>query len=499
MIFIGLEINSTGTRALALDLESAAVVADAFCPHRWIEGLPDGYREQNPSQWIEAVDHALQSCLTSLQGLREKVAGIGVGSCMQGIVVLDRENRIVRPTKMPGDFSARRQAEEINRAFGGNPGMIEIVGNPLAADSAAAQCLWLKQHEPYHFQRASLILSIKDFINYWLTGEISTEAGIASGSGLFDVRERLWSNDLCSFIDLRLKEMLPPVITSHDPCCKLRPPLAKAWGLDAQTLVTQGSGSPMLSCLASGCVAPGKVSLELGTSGVLTGVSENPCVDLRGEVVALCDATGKWLATVVTANSVTAPEMLRRHYGWSAVQMEEMIAASRPGAEGLLFLPYVTGEKTPNLPEATGVLHGMTLDNFTPANLARATAEGVALGLGYGFSRILELGFEPTEMQITGSGAESKVMRQLLADVFGIPVVGLTSPQGAAFGAAIHAALVFFRHSGETLRVEDMAQYLVVVDESTRCHPDSSNHTLYQELISRQQYLVDTLHPAGFL
>lgn len=499
MIFLGIEINSSGTRTLALDLEGAAVLADTFCPHRWIEGLPDGYREQDPLQWIEAIDQSLRSCIASLHGSREKIAGIGVSSCVQGLVVLDRDNRIVRPTKMPGDFSARRQAEEISRAFGGNPGMIEMTGNPLAADSAAAQCLWLKQHEPYHFQRASLVLSIKDFINYWLTGEIGTEPGIASGSGLFDVRERKWASDLCSFIDLQLMEMLPSVSSSQEASGKLRPTLADAWGLDPQTLVTHGSGSPMLSCLASGCVAPGKVSLELGSSGVLSGVSDSPCVDLRGEVSTLCDATGKWLASAVTANAVAAPEMLRRHYGWSAAQMEEMIAASCPGANGLLFLPYVTGEKTPNLPEASGVLHGITLDNFTPANLARATAEGVALGLGYGFSRIRELGFEPSEILITGIGAESKVTRQLFADVLGIPVVGLTSPQGAAFGAAIHAALVFFRHSGETLQIEDMVQYLVIVNESTRCHPDSINHELYQEMISRQQYLVDTLHPAGFL
>jgi xylulokinase len=499
MIFLGIEINATGTRVIALDLENATVLADASCPHRWIEGLPDGYREQNPLQWIEAVDQAVRTCLAFRDGLRERVVAIGVSACSQGIVVLDRDNRIVRPTKMPGDFSARRQAEEISRAFGGNPGMIEIAGNPLTADSPAAQCLWLKQHEPYHFQRAALILSIKDFINYWLTGEIGTEAGIASGSGLYDVRGRKWSHEICSLIDSRLFGMLPPVHPSIDPCGKLRTTLAESWGLDAQTLIAQGSGSAMLSCLASGCVAAGKVSLELGTTGVLSGVSETPCVDLRGEVSALCDATGRWLAMVVTANAVAAPEMLRRHYGWSEEQMEEMIASSNPGADGLLLLPYVTGEKTPALPEATGVLHGITLDNFTPANFARATAEGVALGLGYGFGRIRELGFEPSEILITGLGAQSKVTRQLLADVFGLPVVGLSSPQGAAFGAAIHAALMYFRHSGETLQVEEMAQYVVVIDETTRCHPNANHHALYQEMISRQQYLVDTLHPAGFL
>ena len=159
----------------------------------------------------------------------------------------------------------------------------------------------------------------------------------------------------------------------------------------------------------------------------------------------------------------------------------------------------MTGEKTPNLPEAKGIVHGITLDNFTPANIARATAEGVSLGLGYCLGRMRELGFDPCEIQVTGTGAHSRITRQLLADVFGVPVVGLSSPQGAAFGAAIHAALVFFRHSGETLQFEEMAQHLVVVDEASRCMPKASLHSLYEDLISRQQYLVDTLHPAGFL
>lgn len=499
MYFLGIEIGVTGTRAVVLDLEGARLAAEATCAHRWVEGLPDGHREQDPVGWIEAVDRCVRRCVETLGAERSKIAAVGVSGTLQGIVVLDAENRVVRPTKMAGDFSAKKQAEEIGRAFGGAPGMIELAGNPLGADSPAAQCLWLKQHEPYHFQRAAAIMPIKDFINYWLTGEVATEPGVASGSGMFDVRRRVWSADVCSLIDSRLIEMLPKVRSSIEPLGLLRKALADTWGLDPQIIVSQGGGAQMFSCLAAGCVASGRVSLELGNTGVLSGIASVPCVDLRGEVSALCDSTGQWLATVVTANAVAAPEMVRRHYGWSPEQMEQMIAAGAPGSDGLLFLPYVTGEKTPNLPEASGVLHGINLDNFSPQNVARATAEGVSLGLGYGLSRMRELGFDPREIQVTGVGSGSHVTRQLLADVFGVPVVGLASPQGSAFGAAIHAALVFFRHSGETLQFEEMAQYLVVVDESTRCQPNGSLHTMYQDLISRQQYLVDTLHPAGFL
>lgn len=499
MIFLGIDISPAGTRALALELESATVLAESFYPHRWIEGLADGHREQNPLHWIEAVDHSIRACLAPLAEQRHRISSIGVSSCLQGTVMLDQENRIVRPAKMPGDSSAHRQAEEIARAFGGNPGLIELIGNPIAADSTAAHCLWLKRHEPYHFQRTTHILSLKDFINYWLTGNIVTDAGMASGTGLFDVRKRQWSEEICSFIDARLGSLLPPLGDSISSCGSLRKALADAWGLDPQLMISLGSGSPMLACLGAGCVAPGKVSLEMGGSGILSGVSSTPCVDLSGEVALLCDATGQWLASAATNNAASAPDMLRRHYGWSPEQFEEMLGSSDAGAEGLLFLPYVSGETTPHLPEATGVLHGVTPDNFTPANMARATMEGVALGLGYGLGRMRELGFDPPEVHHTGAISHSSVSRQLLADVFGIPVIALTSPQGPAFGAAIHAALVFFQLHGETLAVQDMAQYLIRCDETSRCLPDPQRHSLYQQMISRQQYLVDTLHPAGFL
>lgn len=499
MIFLGIDISPSGTRALALELESATVLAESFYPHRWIESQADGHREQNPLHWIEAVDHSLRSCLAPLAEQRHRIASIAVSSCLHGCVTLDQENRIVRPSKMPGDTAAQRQAEEIARAFGGNPGLIELIGNPISADSMASHCLWLKRHEPYHFQRAAHILPIKDFINYWLTGMISTDAGIASASGLFDVRKRQWSEEISSFIDAKLIAMLPPVADSVAPNGTLRKALADAWGLDPQTLVSIGSGSPMLSCLGAGCVAPGKVSLEMSGTGILSGISSTPCVDLCGEVTLLCDATGQWLASTTTNNAASAPEMLRRHYGWDMPQFEEMLSTSEAGAGGLLFLPYISGEKTPHLPEATGVLHGITPDNFTPANMARATMEGVALGLGYGLGRMRELGFDPPEILLTGTAPHSSITRQLLADVFGVPVIALSGSHGPAFGAAIHAALVFFQQNGETLSVHDMAQYLIRRDEDSRCFPEPGLHSLYQEMISRQQYLVDTLHPAGFL
>ena len=166
-----------------------------------------------------------------------------------------------------------------------------------------------------------------------------------------------------------------------------------------------------------------------------------------------------------------------------------MVASAAPGADGLLLLPYFTSESIPRLPDGTGVPHGITPDNFTPAYLARVAVEGMALGLGYAMSRLGDLGLDPPEIRLLGPGVVSPTTRQLLADVFGVPVVG----------AAMQAAVMFFHESGESLDFEEIASYLVAGDSESRCEPDPQVHEMYQELMARQQYLVDTLHPASFL
>jgi xylulokinase len=176
-----------------------------------------------------------------------------------------------------------------------------------------------------------------------------------------------------------------------------------------------------------------------------------------------------------------------------------MVASVPPGADNLLLLPYFAAETVPRVIEGCGVLHGLTPGNFTPAHLARATAEGVVLGLSYAMSRLRDLGFDPVEIRLLGSGAGSPVMRQLLADAMGTPVVPVFSKQGAAVGAAMQAAVAFFQQCGESLGFQEICSYLVAGNVIERCEPDPHNHELYQDLMARQQYLVDTLHPAGFL
>lgn len=499
MHFIGLEISPAGTRAVVLDVEAAVILAEAWAPHDWVEGLPAGYREQNPAQWIDAADRAVRQCLETIGPKRDRVSAIGIAGPQRGMILLDGENRIIRPAKLAGDTSVKRQADEISRAFGGAPGLIELIGQSPGPESAAAELLWVKQHEPYHFQRAASVLTAQDFIAYWLTGERATEAGSASTTGLFDVRQREWSARLVEFIDPALAGKLPTVHASDRPRGLLRPAVAKDWGLSEAVQVGAGSASPMLAALAAGCVADGTVAVELGPTGVVVAVGGEPVIDYRGEIAPLCSATGSWLGLANTLNSAVAPEVLRRHYGWNATQYEAMVASVAPGADGLFMLPYFSGESIPRLPEGCGVIHGLNASNFTPAHIARATAEGAAFGLGYAMSRLRDMGFDPPEVRLLGPGALSGVTRQMLADVFGTPVVPVSSRQGAAVGAAMQAAVGFFQQCGESLGFGEMASYLVSGDAGARCEPDAQATGLYDELMARQQYLVDTLHPAGFL
>jgi len=499
MQFIGIEIAPSGTKAVVLDLDSAVVLAEASVSHSWIDGLPPGYREQDPARWIEATDRVIRECLGKPEVDKKQIAAIGVAGPQRGLVILDEQNRIIRPTKLSGDVSVQRQAGEIARAFGGSPGLLELIGQSPPMDSAAAECLWLKQHEPYHFQRAASLLTIQDFISYWLSGERASEPGSASTTGLFDVRTRKWSNEMIDFIDPGLGSLLPPIGAADQPRGLLRTGLAKNWGLSELVQIGAGSAAPLLSALSAGCVANGSVAVELGSNGIVFGVGSSPVIDLRDEIFPLCSATGDWLGMASSPNTSLAPEVLRRHYGWSTADYEMMVASVSPGADNLLLLPYFSPESAPRLSEACGVLHGITPANFTPAHLARATAEGVALSLSYAMSRLRDMGFDPMEIRLIGETSQSAIMPQLLADALGTPVVPVSSRHGPAVGAAIQAAVGFFQQCGESLGFGEICSYLVSGDPEGRCDPDPENHSLYQDRMARQQYLVDTLHPAGFI
>ena len=500
MICLGLDSGTQSTKCIALDVEGGVVLATAQQTYGFIEGLPPGAFEQNPETWVEAAAEVIRECLGKLGERRGEVRAIGVSAQQHGLVALNEENEPVRPAKLWCDTTTAPQCEQFVKEFGGMDEIIVLTGNAMLPGYTAPKILWLKQNEPANFRATDSILLPHDYLNWWLTGEKRMEYGDASGTGMFDVRARQWSQPILDFIDPGLAERLPPVESSRKPCGLLRETLRAEWGLSAAVLVSAGGGDNMLGAIGTGNIAPGgPMTVSLGTSGTLYGYSAEPVVDEAGEIAAFCDSTDGWLPLMCTMNVTVATEQARAMFGWDTAHLETAVAATEPGAGGLLFLPYLNGERTPNLPRGSGVLHGMTPRNMDPAHFARAVTEGVTLGLGYGLDRFRALGCKPTEIRLTGGGSQSAAWRQICADVFNLPVFALTTAEGAALGAAIQAAWTHFTVQGKAGRLREMVGRIVRPNEATRAEPNGARKQLYHDLLQKQTDLTRRLHSGGFL
>ncbi len=496
MIFLGIDSGTQSTKCIALDAESGEIVAQAQEAYDLIPGLPDGHLEQHPQTWIDACETTIGACVSQLDGRTSEIRGIGVSGQQHGLVVLDGDHNIVRPAKLWCDTSTAEQCQQFEAEFGGATGLIELAGNAMLPGYTAPKIAWLEQNEPDNFAEVQHVLLPHDYLNFWLTGELRMEYGDASGTGLMNVRSRTWCSELIDFIDPRVADMLPEIWSSNQVIAEVRPNLREKWGLADNVIVSAGGGDNMMGAIGTGNIRPGIVTASFGTSGTLYACAGVPIVDPKGEVAAFCDSTDQWLPLVCTMNVTVTTEQVRSLFGWDIGQLENAANAAEPCAGGLSFLPYLTGERTPNLPNGTGVIHGLKTGNMTPENLARAAMEGATLGLAYGLRRFRELGVNPTEIRLTGGGSQSPTWRQISADCFGVPVVTLSTAEGASLGAAIQAA----RGSGELGGdYEALCQKWVQLDESTRAEPNTANTELYAEQLDRQVNLTENLAGGDFL
>ena len=465
MIALGIDCGTQSLKAVALDGETGEILASANRAYGLIVGLPPGHLEQDPEIWWGALKETVAEVLAALGSRRREVAALGVSGQQHGFVPLDAEFGVIRPAKLWCDTSTSAQCEEIRAALGGREAVIGLVGNDMLPGFTAPKILWLKQNEPAHYTRLAHVALPHDFLNLRLTGNMRMEYGDASGTALLDVRRRVWSTEVCAAIDPALREKLPPVGSSREGCGFLRDDLRWEWSLGEVT-VSAGGGDNMMAAIGTGNVLPGAVTTSLGTSGTIFACAGAPVVDPEGEIAAFCDSNDRWLPLLCTMNVTVATELFRRMFGWDHDRMDRQIASVAPGVDGLFFLPYLQGERTPNLPDACGVLHGMNASNTTPAHLARAVMEGVTLGMAYGLRRMEELGVRPDVIRLTGGGSNSPVWRQMCADIFGYPVVTLRSSEGAALGAAIQTLA-----TAEKADVEQLAARLAPVDEASRVEP----------------------------
>ena len=499
MYFLGIDSGTQSTKAIVLDLDSGRILASGHSAYDLIEGLPAGHLEQHPQSWIDAVDSSVRQCLEKLGADKSKIAGIGVSGQQHGLVALGADDKPVRPAKLWCDTSTQAQCAEIAHEFGGQPGVIALAGNAMLPGYTIPKLLWIKQNEPENFAKITSILLPHDYINFWLSGVKRMEFGDASGMGILNVNTRQWCYELCDYIDPRVRSMLPELGSSRSVHGRLRAELAAGWGLSENVIISAGGGDNMMGAIGTGNIKPGVITASFGTSGTLYGVAGSPVVDGQGEVAAFCDSTDQWLPLVCTMNVTVVTEQVRDMYGWDLTQLEDAVKSSPVGADGVMFLPYLNGERTPNLPNGTGVLHGLRPTNMTAANIARAALEGATLGLAYGLKRFRDLGMNPTEIRLTGGGSKSATWRQIAADCFNAEVVTLSTSEGAALGGAIQAAYAQANEHGETISYDQLCAKLVTLDESTRCKPNAANARHYAEQLERQMELTGRLQQTGWL
>ncbi len=499
MITLGIDSGTQSTKTIALDLEKGVILASASQEYGMIDGLPPGHLEQDPQSWIDAVDATVADVLQQLGKRKDEVKAIGVSGQQHGFVALDKKGKVIRPAKLWCDTSTAEQCEQFSDEFGGADGLIKLAGNTMLPGYTAPKILWLKQNEPKNYKALATVLLPHDYINFHLTGERGMEYGDASGTGLMDLRTKTWCDPLVEFIDPDLADCLPKLASSRRAFGLLRENLRAQWGLSNEVVVSAGGGDNMMGAIGTGNVQPGVVTVSLGTSGTVYAFADKPVIDPEGEVASFCDSTDRWLPLVCTMNVTVATEQVRKMYGWTHEQLEKNISSVPAGAGGLLFLPYLNGERTPNLPLGTGVLHGLTCDNMNPSHIARAVMEGATLGLAYGLARFRELGITPTEIRLTGGGSKSAIWRELCADIFGVATVCLHSAEGAALGAAIQGGFAQAAANGQSVTFRELCKRLVAVDEKTRVEPDAAHRGTYLEALTRQGDLTRRLHAAAYL
>ena len=494
MLTIGIDSGTQSTKCVVLDVESGAIVASTHAAHALIDGLPPGHMEQHPRDWAAAMDATVSDCLRQIGNRRAEVAAIGVSGQQHGLVVLDKQDRVVRPAKLWCDTSTAPQCRRFEETFGGPEGLIELAGNTMLPGYTAPKILWLKQNEPVNYAAAVSFLLPHDYLNFVLTGEKSMEYGDASGTGLLNIRSRRWCVPFLDFIDPGLSDALPVPRRSSKPAGTVRKELLEKWGLGREVIVSAGGGDNMMGAIGTGNTRPGVVTVSLGTSGTLYSYSDKPVIDRNGEIAAFCDSTDAWLPLVCTMNVTVATEQIRNLLGWTHAQLDAAWRATVPGADGILFLPYLNGERTPNLPDGCGVFHGLKTTNMTAENMARAVVDGVTLGLAYGLQRFRGMGIEPREIRLTGGGSKNAAWRAICADAFRAPVVCLKSAEGAALGAALQAAWAASEEPGSQARLRELADRLVATDEETRVEPDPAREAAYAGLLEKHVALSRRLN-----
>lgn len=438
---LGLDISTTAAKALLVD-SGGQVIGVASKPLTVSTPRPL-WSEQAPADWWSGMAGAIREVLGGAGVTGDAVLAIGLTGQMHGLVLMDGAGEVLRPAILWNDQRTAAQCDDI-RARVGRERLIRICGNDALTGFTAPKILWVRQHEPDLYARARHVLLPKDYIRYRLSGDFAMDCADGSGTMLFDLGRRTWSAELLSALDLP-PAWFPPVFEGPSVTGVVSAGAAAETGLKTGTPIVGGGGDQAAQAVGVGAVAPGIVALTLGTSGVVFAATEKALVQPEGRLHAFCHAVpGRWHFMGVMLSAAGSLQWYHDHLA-ADMPFEDLVAEAEgivPGSEGLLFLPYLTGERTPHPdPLARGAWVGLTVRHGR-GHMTRSVLEGVAFGLRDSFTLIREAGLgDINQVRLSGGGARSPLWRKILADVLGVELVTVNTTEGAAYGAALLAGV----------------------------------------------------------
>lgn len=439
MAILGLDIGTGGSRAVAIG-EDGHVLASDTVDHAPFDTPDIGWAEQSPADWVRAASKAVRNVADQIGG--ERIRAVGLSGQMHGAVLLGADEEVLRPSIIWCDQRTGRQCLELTARIG-RERLIELVSNPALTNFTLPKLLWVRDNEPPVYEKTRSLLLPKDYVRLALTGEKATDVADASGTLLLDVADRTWSAELIEEVGLD-RSILPKLLESPEISGAVTDKAARETGLKAGTPVVAGAGDNAAGALGMGLAGVGSVGVTIGTSGVVFAVTDEPRIDLQGRIHTLCHAVpGRWHVTGVTQAAGLSLRWFRDTLGGGS-DFGELVgeaADAPPGADGLLWAPYLMGERTPHIdPSARAALVGLTAKHRR-GHVVRAILEGVAFSLRDSLEIYRELGIPLEMITLGGGGARSDLWVGIQADVYGQDVTLIEAEEGAAYGAALLAGV----------------------------------------------------------
>jgi len=492
--WIGIDLGTSSCKVVAITA-SGEVAASRSAEYPLITPRA-GWAEQEPDAWWQATDVTVRGVMSELPKAAS-IRGIGLCGQMHGLTPMDGMGNVIRPAILWNDQRAAPQCEEITRRAGGEAALLRLVQNRMLPGFTGGKILWLRQHEPDNYNRLRHVLNPKDFLRLRMTGEYVTDVSDASGTGLFDVRHRQWSTTLLKMLEIPL-DYMPRVVESSEVSGVLLDDVAHRWGMPVGTRVVGGGGDSVLQTTSMGIVEPGRLGVTIGTAGIVAGAT-NFCPDNPGGRLQIScgNAPGRWHVMGVSLTSGGAFQWLRNALapiadmrGLSYERLVEVAREAPPGSGGLLFMPYLLGERCPHeAPDARGGWIGLNALHSVH-HLSRSVVEGVLLSLREIVDLCADAGLEWDEIRASGGATAERFWTQTLADVLQQDIVLVTgASQGGAFGAALLAAV----GTGNWRSLDDASS---VIQETDRISPNPDLAALYEQLHQVHSRLLQTLMPS---